>query len=139
MKGINLRRLIIGGLCAGFLYNAGGLTAAILLNLEDTFAAFGAEPSLGAGLMHLSIRFGLGLASVFLYAGIRPRFGPGPGTALIAGVIIWFAAYVPGTLVMQELGVFPNMEAAFVVAWGLMESCVATLAGAVVYREQPAS
>ena len=132
---INLRRVVAGGLVAGFLYNGGGITLAILLNLEDTFARLGAEPSLGAGLMHLGIRFGLGIVSVFLYAGIRPRFGAGPNTAILAGALMWVTAYVPATLILQELGVFTGAQAAIAVAWGLMEACVATIAGALVYRE----
>jgi len=33
----------------------------------------------------------LGLVLVFLYAAIRPRFGPGPKTASLAGGTLWFA------------------------------------------------
>jgi hypothetical protein len=139
VNNINLRRVLSGGLIAGFFYNGGGITVAILLNLEDTFARFGAEPSLAGGLLHMGVRFGLGIVSVFLYAGIRPRFGPGPNTAILAGILMWFAAYVPGTLVLQQLGVFTGIQTAIAIAWGLMEACIATIAGALVYREEPAS
>ena len=139
MNDINLRRVAAGGLLAGLLYNGGGITLAILLNLETAFVQLGAEPSIAAGLLHLGIRFGLGIVSVFLYAAIRPRFGAGPNTAILAGILMWLTAYVPGTLVMQQLGVFTGTQAAIAIAWGLMEACIATIAGALVYREGPAS
>src|SRR5437667_4515115 len=37
--------------------------------------------------------FVLGVLLVWLYAAIRPRFGPGPKTSLIAGLVLWFLAY----------------------------------------------
>jgi hypothetical protein len=134
---MSLRRVVAGGLLAGVLYNGGGITLAILLNLESTFARLGVEPSLASGSLHLGIRFGLGIVSVFLYAGIRPRFGAGPNTAVLAGVLMWLTAYVPWILVMHELGVFSGSQATIAIAWGLLDACIATLAGALVYWEEP--
>ena len=34
--------------------------------------------------------FLLGIVAVWLYAAIRPRFGPGPKTAAMAGLAVWF-------------------------------------------------
>jgi hypothetical protein len=31
-----------------------------------------------------------GITTLWLYAAIRPRFGPGPKTAAIAGFAVWF-------------------------------------------------
>jgi hypothetical protein len=36
--------------------------------------------------------FVYGILCVWLYAGIRPRFGPGPGTAAKAGFVAWLLA-----------------------------------------------
>ena len=38
--------------------------------------------------------FVLGIASVWLYAAIRPRFGPGAATAVCAGLAVWVIAHV---------------------------------------------
>jgi hypothetical protein len=40
------------------------------------------------------VDFILGILTVLVYAGIRSRFGPGPGTALRAALVIWLAAHV---------------------------------------------
>ena len=34
----------------------------------------------------------LGIAAVWLYAAIRPRYGAGPRTAVIAGLAVWVMA-----------------------------------------------
>lgn len=73
--------------------------------------------------------------SVYLYAAMRPRFGPGPKTAVIAAITVWLLAYVAASMIMTELGVFTSAQAITGALWGLGEACVATIAGAWVYRE----
>lgn len=135
MTGIRWRRVLAGGALAGLLYNVGGLTVAALLDLETAFARFGWEPGPGAAALHVGLRLGYGLISVWLYAAIRPRFGPGPRTALVAGLAVWLTAYLPATLVMTEIGLFTPSQAGLGLLWALAEAGVATLAGAAVYRE----
>jgi hypothetical protein len=40
------------------------------------------------------VDFILGILTVWVYAAIRPRFGPGPRTALSAAFVVWLAAHV---------------------------------------------
>jgi hypothetical protein len=133
--GINPPKVLLGGLLAGVLYNLGGVTIASLMDLEGAFARVGWEPTLLAGLMHLGMRFGFGFLSVFLYAAVRPRFGPGPRTALLVGVLIWLSVQLPLIIMMGELHILSLEQAIVGAAWGLFESCLATTAGAWVYRE----
>jgi hypothetical protein len=39
------------------------------------------------------VDFILGILTVLVYAGMRSRFGPGPGTAVRAALVIWLAAH----------------------------------------------
>jgi hypothetical protein len=42
----------------------------------------------------VAVDFILGILTVWVYAAIRPRFGPGPRTALSAAFVVWLAAHV---------------------------------------------
>lgn len=140
MKGIVMGRVLIGGIVAGVLYNIGGVTIAAVLDLAAAFERLGVEPSAGVAMLHVTLRLIFGLVSVFLYAAIRPRFGPGPAAAVFVGVLLWLTAYVPSTIVLMELGVFTTAQAAGGIAWGLLEACLATVVGAWLYREpEPAA
>lgn len=131
------RGIISGGGLAGLVYTLGGMASALLVGLPEEFGRFGVEPTAGAALLHTGLRFGLGLASVAIYAGMRGGFGPGPFTAVRAGALIWFIGYVPGSVVLHELGVLDSGQLAFALAWGLAEAVSATLAGAWLYRDKP--
>jgi hypothetical protein len=84
--------------------------------------------------MHVAIRLGLGFASVLVYAGFRAAWAPGPWTAVRSGAIVWFIGYVPGSIVLHELGAFTDSQLTFALVWGLGEAIVATLVGAWLYR-----
>jgi len=79
--------------------------------------------------------FALGIATTWLYAAIRPRYGPGPKTALCAGAAVWFFAYFYSSVGMMVIGVFPGRMMAVGMIWGLGEVLLASVAGASLYRE----
>jgi len=135
MGGINLARVLIGGLLAGLIYNISGLAAGQVVELAHTFARFGWEPSTGSMVQNVAVRFGFGLISVFTYAAIRPRFGPGIKTAIIAASILWIAAAAPFIFVLTELFVFSGPQAVTLLIWTLVEACVATSVGGWLYQE----
>ena len=76
-----------------------------------------------------------GIAMVWLYAAIRPRFGEGPKTAVLAGAAMWFMNYGLGGSFPVVTHLFPLGLAAVTTLIGLVEVVVAGLAGARVYRE----
>jgi hypothetical protein len=135
MGGINLARVLVGGLLAGVIYNLSGFGLHYVVDLADSFARFGWEPSTGSTIQHVAVRFGFGLISVFTYAAIRPRFGPGIKTAVIAASIIWIAAAAPFIFVLTELFVFSGWQAVTLLIWTLIEAWVATSVGAWLYQE----
>ena len=140
MNTINTARVVLGGLVAGlvidfgeFLLNGVILTA----EMEAAMVRLNLPPVGGSAIATFVILgFALGIATVWLYAAIRPRYGPGARTALCAGAAVWFFAYVYPSVGMTVTGVFPPAMTLIGVLWGLVEMLVAALAGAWLYQEE---
>jgi hypothetical protein len=81
------------------------------------------------------ITFVLGIVIVLGYAAIRPRFGPGPKTAIIAGLFAWFGVVVYGNIIALGLGMVPSNVFAIVLGWEVVEYLLAALVGAALYKE----
>ncbi len=47
---------------------------------------------------HLLWGFVVAIAAIWLYAAIRPRYGPGPATALRAGFVVWLFVHATFSL-----------------------------------------
>jgi hypothetical protein len=142
MGRINTGRVILGGLLAGLVMNVGeaalhggvlGEDAAALLKTYGI--PMTANPTYLAALIGMT--FVLGIAAVWLYAAIRPRFGPGPKTAIVAGLAVWVLAHLWSGVYLGAGfgGLIPSRLSWLPVAWGLVEAPLATLAGAWLYRE----
>jgi hypothetical protein len=86
--------------------------------------------------INVGLRLGLGLVGVFLYAAIRPRYGPGPRTALIAAAVLWLSGFAPMLIHLARSGILTANRLVVVLPWSAAEVCVACLAGAWVYREK---
>jgi hypothetical protein len=76
-----------------------------------------------------------GLICVWFYAAIRPRFGPGAGTALKAGFAAWLLACLLPSVGQANMGLLPSGILTTSAIWSLVESLVATTVGAWIYRE----
>jgi hypothetical protein len=81
--------------------------------------------------------FVIGVAAVWLYAAIRPRYGAGPRTAIVAGLAVWVLSHLWSGVYLGAgfTGVITPTLAWLPVAWGLVEAPLGTLAGAWLYRE----
>jgi hypothetical protein len=76
---------------------------------------------------------------VALYAAIRPRFGAGAKTAVLAALAVWFLAVPTALLGLLPMAFFGRK---FALVWALLAAIpviVGGLAGAWLYRESPAS
>ena len=95
---INLARVILGGIVAGLVINFSEfvLNQVVLLSDMTTALARMNLPPVGGSAIPVFIVLGFvgGIAAVWLYAAIRPRFGAGPKTALIAGLFFWFVRFL---------------------------------------------
>lgn len=137
MGRINWGRVFLCGIVTGgvlfllqlvvFVFVLGGTEFAAAVEAAPRFAF----PPLSA-LLHLAG----GIWAMWLYAAIRPRYGPGPKTAAMAGVALWVIGAVIDFLWVSE-GLLPLSPGALLapVATSLPVIIVATVAGAWPYQE----
>jgi len=141
MGKVNWVRVILGGLLAGVIINVFEFILNGLLLAKDMQAAISARgKQMGGGqlLMFAAWGFLVGIFAVWLYAGIRPRYGAGLKTALCAGLAVWCLGYLLADVTPLALKLFPIRLTVIGLAVGLVEVSVGTLAGAWLYREQTA-
>ena len=148
MGKINVRRLILGFLVGGVVFNV----VVTPINLweagmfEAMYEALAVSPEtlmeLPSGLFALLmaawllIGMALGGGGVVVYVAIRPRFGPGLRTALYAGVMVWFFSYALPFTMQTLLLIVPVGLAIHVIVTHVFATCLATTAGAWFYREE---
>jgi len=140
---VNWSRVIGGGLLAGLVGNLLQIAYGLVMRRQVEAAMKAAHrefvPTPAVIVSHFLWTFVIGIAAIWLYAAIRPRYGPGPRTALRAGFAVLIFAHATFAIATVTLGFFPAQLMAIEAAWGLVERLVSTLAGAAVYREQPAA
>lgn len=145
MGGISWTRVIAYGLVAGLVINVSGvvLKGVVLAEpLTIVMEELGRSGEMTSGdLVSWSLYgFALGIASLWMYAAMRPGFGEGARTVLYAGTAVWIFTYFldAAALVTGELFLSGHPEFLLVttlgVAWGLVELCVATALGAWLYQ-----
>jgi len=139
MGKINVGRVLLGGLLAGAVLNIGefvlnGLLLAETmaedfrrLNLPDPGGSFIAKA--------VVITFLLGIAIVYLYAAIRPRFGAGVKAAVCAGLIAWFFVYLYAGYIYEAMGIVSAKSFLIGLVWGILEYSLGAIAGAWLYKE----
>ncbi len=141
MGNINTLRWVVGGAVAGgiiFVVNF-VLNGVILADQWDqAMSAMGlpaVADSAGQIIAFLVFDLVIGLSAMWIYVGIRPRFGAGVTTAVNAGLVTWLLAFALPNAFMLTVGLFPAAllwTTAFV---GIVQVVVATIAGAYVYQE----
>jgi hypothetical protein len=83
---------------------------------------------------YVAIDFLFGALLVWLYAAIRPRFGPGPRTALRAAAFAW-GLYMATELLFVLMGLFSMRFFVLNAALSAVNYAASSLAGARIYRE----
>jgi hypothetical protein len=92
----------------------------------------------GASMIYFAIfELGRGMITVFLYVMMRARFGAGPKTAILAGVVSWLAFSIAGPIQYVPLGFYSTGLLIKAGAFQLIATLAAALAGAAVYKDQP--
>lgn len=139
---MNVARILIGGAVAGIIMNVGeaALHGAVLA--ADTDALYKAyhlpapNPAVNIPIL-VGVTFIMGITSIWLYAAIRPRFGAGIRTAVIAGIAVWVLSHLWSGVYLANgyAGIFTMRLAWLPVFWGLFEATLATIAGAALYKE----
>lgn len=141
MSAVNTGKVLVGGLLAGLVYNAFDLVTGMVL-MGDEFRAnaqrLGLDPAAmesgSAMAVWITIDFLLGLLVVWTYAAIRPRFGPGPKTAILAALV----PYIAISLMMFGLthgGIMTMSIWMKMTAISLISMSVGAVLGAWAYHE----
>ena len=139
MKKVNLARVIVGGILAGTIINVSEWVLHDVVMREEFRSHLGSlgrtNPEDVATVVWWNVwGYILGFTAIWLYAAIRPRYGPGVATALRAGFAAWILSCVLMTITMANLRLFPFMPMAFL--WSLFGDLIGTVAGAAVYKEE---
>ena len=142
---INTGRVVAGGLVAGVVANAiDFVTNAYVLasDMQAWAVAHNVDPAtLTSGTVAgtwVAIDFVYGLLLVFTYAAMRPRFGPGVKTAIIAGLVVFLAP----TIVLAgftQMGMFTTAMFVKGSIGAIVSTLAASVAGAAVYKEDGAA
>ncbi|HEX5068728.1 MAG TPA: hypothetical protein VFV78_00830 [Vicinamibacterales bacterium] len=140
MGRINIGRLVAGGVVAGIVGNAlHYVTNVYLMDVEMTdmmqrlnLNQFTVESS---AVTWIVVDFIWGLLLVFAYAAMRPRFGPGPGTAAISSITLW-AGVVSVFAGLAAMGIYTQQAFIKESALNLVVVLASGLAGAYVYKEE---
>lgn len=139
MGKINWGRVVLGGLLAGVVLNVVDYAMYGMWLAGDFAAAMqalgkqGSMDNLIPLFVVLDFVYGIGL--VWVYAAIRPRFGAGPKTAVIAAVAVWFFVALLHAVGEAPMGLFPQRLYTIPTVVTLVEYAVATVVGAKFYTE----
>ena len=139
MSGINLSRVVVGGLVAGVVANALDFAINTYL-MADEMADMTQRLNLNMAAVEAStttwiiVDFIWGLLLVFAYAAMRPRFGAGPRTAVISGLTLWLGvtAVFAGLMAM---GLYTQQAYIKASALSIVSTLIPSLVGGYLYKE----
>src|SRR5881392_4228406 len=82
----------------------------------------------------VALDFVSGIGLLWVYAAIRPRFGAGVKTAVIAGLAVWFFVGLVHAIGESPMGFMPERLMVIGTCVALVSIPVATVVGAYVYK-----
>jgi hypothetical protein len=142
---INTGKVLVGGVVAGVVMNVIDFIVNMFIVGERMKAETDAfKPGLSDQMMssntmisYIVMDFALGIALIWTYAAIRPRFGPGIKTATYAALLFWILAgiFLSGYLHMGMMSTGLWFTFAFL---GLVNFLLSAWAGAKFYAEDAA-
>ena len=121
MGKINTKHVLYGGMMVGAILSLFVTVPWMLWGPRPEFLAELGHPITGLSLITAALfYFVIGVGLLWVYAAIRPRYGPGPRTAAIAAFVVWaissaseliWVPYVviPTAIVVGVVGTLPVM------------------------------
>lgn len=139
---INTAKVVTGGVVSGIVGNIVGYVGfGMLLGPRMEAELVAAAPTLAGRSMtgsaiatQVVMAFLTGLVLVWLYAAIRPRFGPGPKTAIYAALVVWTCGFI-FHIDWLIAGLMSTTSYALASAMALVQVIASAIAGAWVYSE----
>lgn len=142
---MNIKKVVIGGIVAGIVINVIDFVSnTFILGARMKAESDAFKPGMADQMMtgsaiasYVIMDLVLGIALVWTYAAVRPRFGPGPRTAFFVAVLFWLLALI-FTAGFRQMGIMsPGLWWSFAFI-GLVNFLLAAWAGAKVYTEDGA-
>ena len=140
MSQINVGGVLKGGLAAAVIMTV----SEVILNvpvagaqMEAELAARNLPPADGGAQIAVFVALTalLGFITVSVYAAIRPRLGPGPKTAMAAGLMVWSSSYLYSAITAGAIGLHSMGLVVLIIVWSLVEMLVASAVGGYLYNE----
>jgi hypothetical protein len=140
---INWARVFLGGLVAGVIINLFEFvtnTVFLAAEWDAMMKQLGRTtfPTAGGAVIFLIWGFLSGIGVIWLYAAVRPRFGPGVKTAVLTGFAFWILTTILRTIDDAGVGppfLYPPRLLTILLAVCLVQYVAASVAGAWIYRE----
>jgi hypothetical protein len=146
MDKINWARVVLGGVITAvvLVFLTIASTALFIGRQALRTAVHGLRPSssgTAAPFFFVFVFLFLGIFLTWAYASMRPRFGPGPKTAALAGFAIWATAVwlALADFVLKGIAMgqpYPLPDGGMLPCVYLVVIVASTMAGASIYREQ---
>ena len=143
---INASKVVVGGLVAGVVANIVGYVGfGMMLGPRFEAEAVAVAPALAGRAMtgtaiatQVVSSFVVGILLVWLYAAIRPRFGPGPKTAVIAAMVVWLCGFL-FHIDWLIAGLASTTTYGLATVAGLAQILPAAWVGGMMYKEEGAT
>ena len=143
---INASKVMVGGLAAGLVANLIGYVGfGMLLGPRMEAEMVAVAPVLaGRGMSGSAIAtqvvfsFIIGFLLVWLYAAMRPRFGPGPKTAVYAALVVWLCGFL-FHIDWLLIGLMTTTTYALASFAALIQLIAAAWVGGMIYKEDAAT
>ncbi|HUX32382.1 MAG TPA: hypothetical protein VMV51_00810 [Gemmatimonadaceae bacterium] len=139
---MNRQKIVIAGLVAGLVLNVIDFVSyRYLLGAHMARALDAVNPALNAAMStgramatSIVIDFLLGIALVWLYAAMRPRYGAGPRNALMSAFFVWLISSFAYSM-FHTMGMMSTRLWLVVACMALVSMSIGALVGGKLYSE----
>jgi hypothetical protein len=138
---MNYKRILLAGVIAGLIINLSEflLNGVVLAGqMEADLTRHNLVSAPWAMTAYVIMGFVSGFFLAWCYAAIRPRFGAGFGTALVAATALWTVGYVLPTVGILAVGLGRPTSYLLALVWAAVEVVIAAGAAGYLYREAEA-
>ena len=140
---MNIKKVVIGGIVAGIVINViDFISNTYILGARMKAETDAFKPGMADQMMtgsaiasYVIMDLVLGVALIWTYAAIRPRFGPGVRTASFSALLFWLLALI-FTAGYRQMGIMSSGLWWTFAVIGLINFLLAAWAGAKIYTEE---
>ncbi len=139
---MNRQKIVIAGLVAGLVLNVlDFISYSYIVGAKLAAAMDAVNPSLSAAMStsramvtSIVLDFLMGIALVWLYAAMRPRYGAGPRNALMAAFFVWLISAFAFSM-FHTMGMMTMQLWLLMAVIALVNLSIGALVGGKIYSE----